>query len=69
MEGAKRRRRREWRAAGRGKAERTVRLIALILTALVIAVTLILGHLRKHEAPPESVNNLTASAGSSDDPQ
>lgn len=67
MEGSGRRRRREWRAAGRKKADRTFRRIAIVLTFLVIAVTLFFGYLRKHEVPASPAINLSASGGAGDD--
>jgi hypothetical protein len=49
MGGTQRRRRREWRAAGKRKADRMVWWIAIGATLVVIGATLIAGHLRKQE--------------------
>lgn len=69
MNGRERRRRREWRAAGRKKADRTLRLIALVLTFLVIAATLFFGYLRKHEVPATPAINLSGAGDAGDDGQ
>lgn len=67
MEGPERRhRRRQWRAAGKRKADRTFRLIAIVLAFLVVAVTLFLGYLRKHELPVNPATNISADGGGDD---
>lgn len=69
MEPPTRRRRRAWRAAGRKKADRTFRLVAIVVSFLVIAATLFFGYLRKHEVPGSPAINLSGSGGGGDDGQ
>ncbi len=69
MKGPERRRRREWRAAGKKKADRTFRYLALLLSFLVIAATLFFGYLRKHEVPATPAINLSGSGDAGDDGQ
>ena len=66
MEGSVKRRRRQWRAAGKKKADRTFRWIAIVLTFLVIAVTLFFGYLRKHELPVSPATNVSSGGGGDD---
>jgi hypothetical protein len=69
MEGVKKRRRIEWRAAGRRKAEHMIWLLALIGTLAVIGVTLIAGHLRKEAGLSGHLDGPISSAGAGDESQ
>jgi hypothetical protein len=57
-----RRRRREWRAAGKQKAERMIWLTALVGALVVIGLTLVAGHLRKENALGSHLDRPTLEA-------